>query len=58
MNAWKELYIFKEICKDKEKLINEQINFDFARTYRRLLPELNLPVAVTQDAITGTSGNQ
>jgi hypothetical protein len=54
MNAWEELYIYKKNCKDKEKLINEQINFDSARTYRRLLPELSQPVAATQDAITGT----
>jgi hypothetical protein len=35
MNVWEELYIYKEICKGKEKLINEQINSDSARTYKR-----------------------
>ena len=38
MNAWEELYIFKEKCKDRDKLINEQVNFDSGGTFRNLFP--------------------
>jgi hypothetical protein len=43
MNAWEELFIYKEKCKDRNKLINEHVNFDSGGTYRNLFPEL--PVA-------------
>ena len=37
MNAWEELYIYKEKCKNRNKFINEQINFDSSCTYKNLL---------------------
>jgi hypothetical protein len=36
MNAWEELFIFKEKCKDRDKLINEQVHFDSSNTFRNV----------------------
>jgi hypothetical protein len=42
------LYIYKEIFKDKDKLIMNKSN---STPPEHLLPELSQPVAATQDAI-------
>ena len=34
MNAWEELYIYREKCKNRDKLINEHVNFDSSNVYR------------------------
>lgn len=44
MNAWEELYIFKEKHKNRDKLINEQVNFDSGGTFRNVL-QIGLPAA-------------
>lgn len=36
MNAWEELFIYREKCKDRNKLINEHVNFDSSNLYRRV----------------------
>lgn len=33
MDAWEELFIFKEKCSDRRKLMNEQVNFDSEIVY-------------------------
>jgi predicted GIY-YIG superfamily endonuclease len=41
MDAWEELFIYKEKCQDRKKLINEQVNFDSGGTFKNLLPATN-----------------
>jgi hypothetical protein len=36
MDAWEELFIYKEKCQDRNKLINEQVNFDSGGTYKNM----------------------
>jgi hypothetical protein len=43
MNAWEELFIFKEKCKDRDKLINEEVHFDSSNTFRNVYKKSNSP---------------
>jgi hypothetical protein len=43
MNAWEELFIFKEKCKDRDKLINDQVHFDSSNTFRNVFKKSHSP---------------
>jgi hypothetical protein len=43
MSAWNELFIFKEKSKDRDKLINEQVNFDSSNSFRSVFKKSHSP---------------
>jgi hypothetical protein len=43
MNSWEQLFIFKEKCKDRDKLTNEQVHFYSSNTFRNVFKKSNSP---------------